>query len=155
LPAVANPNIEEFNFSSGEIMTHQMLLPMVVYVGYIWLINVVNFLVRFNAIRKGIVKRHYFKTFLGDPPPEKIIRLGRHLDNQYQQPILFLIASTLLITLNLVDSTSVALAWGYVISRFFHAFVHLGNNHVLARASVFAVAWFFVALLWIELLLRA
>lgn len=109
-----------------------------------------TFVVRFQAFRQKKVNPKYYKTY--DPsvglPPEFTIRMGRHYDNLLQVPLVFLITCIVCMMVGLNGRVPLILAWVFVGSRIVHSIIHLGRNHVLKRAGVFAFGWFVILALW-------
>lgn len=132
-------------------MNTQLVLPMVAYVLYMFALALFTFLSRVGAIKRGEISHKYFRAYSG-PSPDRLVIIGRHYDNQFQLPLLFLSGGILHTVLNQVSTFTLVCAWGFILSRLAHSYVHLGNNHVLRRAMAFAFGWFCVAALWAELL---
>jgi hypothetical protein len=133
-------------------MKHLLIFPMAAYVVYIWCLAVLNFIVRRRAVRAGQMHWKFFKTFTGDSIPERIIVVGRHFDNQFQLPMLFLITCCLHMIVDKVDHLTLLLAWLFVVTRFFHSLIHLGHNRILPRAMSYAAGWLMILLLWGQLI---
>jgi hypothetical protein len=132
-------------------MKNQIICPMVVYVLYMNIVAIYMFLTRVMHIKGGEVAMKYFKTYPSQNLPDRVVVTGRHYDNQFQVPILFLIAGSLHYSIGLVNSLTLILAWGFVFTRAIHAFVHLGSNHIPSRAFSFGLGWIMVSALWIQL----
>ena len=124
---------------------------MALYVFYIWCVTVFMFRTRVRSIKTGQVPLKYFKAYASEPPPEHVMVVGRHYDNQFQVPLLFLVTCALCIALGAVNTLTLVLAWAFVISRGFHAWIHLGSNHLQKRVMAFAAGWVAVLLLWAQL----
>ena len=133
-------------------MKTQLLLPMAFYVFYMWCSAILTFRTRVRAIKTGEVKLNYFKAQIGEPPSERTILVARHYDNQFQVPILFFITCLVHIQFDVVNSTTLALAWLFVFSRVAHAWILLGENNLRKRVAAFAFGWLLVVSLWIQLL---
>ncbi len=135
-------------------MKQQIIFPMLAYVLYMGCLSIYMFTARLNAIRGGKVSIKYFKTYSNPdvaPPPERAVVIARHYDNQFQVPILFLMACTLHFSIGMIDTLTLILAWAFVASRAFHGWVHLGSNNVIKRATAFGVGWLLLILIWIQL----
>lgn len=132
-------------------MKNEIILPMVTYVLYIGFVACFMFMARLNAIRGRNISMKYFKTYLTEQIPERMIVTSRHFDNQFQVPMLFLIGGAMHFSLGMVNSLTLILAWGFVVSRLAHAFIHLGPNHIPSRAIAYAIGWLLVVGLWIQL----
>lgn len=68
---------------------------------------------------------------------ENVVKASNNIDNQFQTPVLFYILSLLLYHLEAVTIFSLSLAWAYAVSRYVHAYIHLGSNYVPNRLRVF------------------
>jgi hypothetical protein len=110
------------------------------------------FITRARAVKNSQVSLGYFRTYSGVGLPDKVIAVGRHFDNQFQVPMLFLITISSHLTINLANNFTLILSWAFVISRCFHSYIHLGSNNVKLRVIAYAIGWFFILLLWIQLL---
>ncbi|MGE0528182.1 MAG: MAPEG family protein, partial [Bdellovibrionales bacterium] len=111
----------EFRLGSLPCMKHPLLIPMALYVFYIWSLALYNFRTRLRAIKNGQVSLKYFKTYADPAASERVIVVGRHYDNQFQLPLLFLITCALHLTVASEGPATLAFAWAFVISRFFHS----------------------------------
>lgn len=69
--------------------------------------------------------------------PADVVKVSNNIANQFETPILFYVLCILLYVIGGVGVTAVALAWAYVLSRYAHAVVHVGSNHVLTRFRIF------------------
>lgn len=132
-------------------MKNDIILPMVTYVLYMGIMACYMFMTRLNAVRGRSIPIKYFKTYPAEQLPDRVIVTGRHFDNQFQVPVLFLIGGAMHFSFGMVNSFTLVLAWGFVASRFAHAFVHLGSNHIPARATAYAFGWVLVTGLWLQL----
>lgn len=132
-------------------MNQQLIFPMATYVFLMWIATVYMFRVRVRAIKTGQVAPRYYKVHLGEAPPESVVVVGRHYDNQFQVPMLFFITCLACLQLGVVNSLTVGLAWIFVISRIIHSVVMLGRNKIMQRVTVFAVGWITLLLMWVQL----
>lgn len=134
----------------------QWTFPLFFMVLYMGGVGMANFLVRLAAAKRGEVPLGYFKHMdhSKHKVPDMVMVMGRHYDNQFQLPMLFLITGVLCIHLELFGILEVICAWGFVLSRFLHGLIHLGTNHVLKRAGTFALGWAFILVLWVMIALQ-
>jgi hypothetical protein len=135
-------------------MERYLVIPMALYSLYILALGILNFLVRRQAIRTGQIPLKTFKAYT-DPQPEKVIVVGRHYDNQFQAPMLFLICGVSHLALKQVDAFTVVVAWLFVATRLGHSLEHLGQNRIKFRAVLYGLGLAMIAALWIQLLLSA
>lgn len=136
------------------ISSYLMLMPMAVVVFYIWLLAAYMFMKRKKAVTEGRISAKYFKTYNSLDVPHDVVLLGRHFDNQFQVPPLFLVTATLLIFFEAVSYFSLFVAWLFVAFRLVHSYIHLGANHILRRAGVYAASWICVLVLWVLLFIK-
>lgn len=130
-----------------------LLYPMAFYVFYIGLSFIGVFLFRLKGARAREYSPKYYKNYADKSlVPNKYIIIERHVDNQFQMPMLFLITCTVLIALDRANSTQVLLAWLFIISRMIHSYVHLTYNHVIHRAIVYGVGLLIVMSQWAVIL---
>jgi len=133
-----------------------MVYPVAFYILYIFALFLTLAVVRVRGVKRGQIQLEYFSTYAGQRPPEWMVILGRHYDNQFQVPVLFLL--TCVAALNLPageDATFLALSWGFVISRLLHTAVHLGSNNVVHRLAAYAIGWLLLIAQWAQLVLMS
>ena len=70
-------------------------------------------------------------------PPE-VVKVSNNIDNQFEIPMVFFVLCLLFFGIGQVDLLVLSLAWAYVISRYAHAYVHIGSNYVPLRMRIFA-----------------
>jgi len=71
--------------------------------------------------------------------PEDVIKVSNNIANQFEVPILFYILCFVLYTINVAGTAAVVLAWLFVVTRYAHAWVHVGSNYVPVRMRLFMV----------------
>lgn len=124
---------------------------MAFYAFYICCLTVYMFRSRVRAIKAQEMPMNFFKVYKGDAT-DRVIVIGRHYDNQFQVPMLFFMTCLAHMAVNVVNTTTLALAWGFVVSRLIHSYVHLGGNKIRKRVIAFAVGWVLILLMWIQLI---
>lgn len=134
-------------------MNTQLIFPMAVYVLFMFCSGLLLFGTRLKAIQEGKVSIKYFKTFVAESLPERMVLVGRHYDNQFQVPLLFLITCLLQMQINMVSFVSVGLAWAFVLSRFIQSWFILGSSNVKYRALAFVSGWILVMTMWLQIAL--
>lgn len=120
-------------------MEKQLLIPILVYSLYILLFFFYVFKTRANSVKNKTTDVHYFKTYSSGQADERSILVGRHLDNQFQVPLFFFMLVVATLSLGLADIVLVMNTWFFVLTRFLHAYIHLGTNKVLHRAKAFGL----------------
>ena len=137
-------------------MTHQLVYPITFYVCALFGLLIWNFFKRVNAVKTKRVSGKYFKTYSDKTSmSEDLIILERHVDNQFQLPVIFMVTCTAYMALDKANSITVILAWAFVFLRLGHSYIHLGSNNVYLRASIYALGWMPVLTMWLTLAVRA
>jgi len=90
----------------------------------------------------------------GQQVPDIITKTSRNFNNQFEVPLLFYVVATLYISLDVMSSLSIALAWVFVISRLAHSYIHITYNHTLHRMIAFFIGFLAVLALWVNLLVQ-
>lgn len=74
--------------------------------------------------------------------PEDVVKVSNNIANQFEVPVLFYILCLVLYSTDGVGLVAVVLAWLFTLSRFAHAYVHIGSNYVPIRLRLFLVGCF-------------
>ena len=110
-------------------LTVHVLLTLVLF---IWLS-----VVKARARRAGLVDLEV-AALDNDAWPIEVRKVANNIRNQFQVPVLFYVVVFALIELSAVNLPAVVLAWLFVGSRFFHAYVHTTINVVPIRRGIFS-----------------
>ena len=105
-------------------------------------------LYRNTAIVRGAASERYFKTFTADQPAEWVERPIRTYMNLLELPVLFYLVCLLMLTTGRFDAVQVSLAWVFVVTRYAHAFIYIGFNHVPLRFVAFLCGVLTLAVIW-------
>ena len=71
--------------------------------------------------------------------PEHVVKASNSIDNQFQVPVLFYVVCLSLYQMGGVTTLALVFAGVFSVSRYFHAYVHLGSNFVPLRLRLFLV----------------
>lgn len=107
---------------------------------------------RIAAIKAGKAKPSQFRENRDEP--EESLFARNSLTNQFELPVLFFAVVLALHATNAANIITVVLAWFFVLSRYFHAWIHVTTNRIRYRRPAFVVGFVVLALLWIWLALR-
>lgn len=107
---------------------------------------------RNKAVMSRKVPQRYYKLYKEGDEPDELRLITRHVQNHFEVPPLFHMAVLLIFVTNNVTNFAVICAWGYVVARCAHSYVHLSSNVVLHRFLVFGVSLLFLLILWGHLL---
>ena len=74
--------------------------------------------------------------------PEDVVKVSNNIAKQFEAPVLFYVLCLVLYSINAADMVAIGLAWLFVLSRFAHAYVHIGSNYVPMRLRLFLLGCF-------------
>ena len=133
----------------------QFIYPAAVMVFYILIIGLFNFRTRLLSVLKEKVNPNYYKVLDSKEykVPEHVIRMGRHYDNQFELPMLFLITCVTCALLKVTNDLAIVAAWGFLLSRAAHTYFHLGSNNIIRRMLSFKAGWLCIVIMWIFILI--
>ncbi|TRY29376.1 MAPEG family protein [Aliiglaciecola sp. M165] len=69
--------------------------------------------------------------------PEDVVKVSNNIANQFETPVLFYILCLVIYLINAVDMVAMVLACLYAVSRYAHAYAHVGSNFVPMRFRIF------------------
>ncbi len=104
---------------------------------------------RFRAVKSGRVPIDHYKTYQDLREPDHVRVLSNHYSNLFEAPLLFYVATLVILITGRETVLTVGLAWIYVLLRIVHSFVHTTSNSVLWRFRVFGVSWMVLIALWV------
>lgn len=70
---------------------------------------------------------------------EEVVKVSNNIANQFEAPVLFYALCFVIYSINAADTVAIVLAWLFVLSRFGHAYVHVGSNYVPMRLRLFLI----------------
>lgn len=118
----------------------QILWPVLIQITLTIMVFLLLAVRKARAIKDGGVDRK--KTALhNDAWPDEVLKVSNNLQNQFQTPVLFYALCFALIHAGAVSISSLLLAWGYVLSRIIHAYIHTGSNYVPMRFRMFLLGF--------------
>lgn len=83
--------------------------------------------------------------------PEEVRQVQNNYINQFELPVLFYMAAALVLIFGLESWIFVLLGLGFVVSRYIHAYIHTGTNHIPTRFKAFLAGFICVVLQWVYL----
>jgi hypothetical protein len=132
-------------------MIHPLVYPMFGQVALTFIFALFMLYVRVTEIKKGKTSFGYFRTFTGEAS-ELVVKTGRHFSNLFEVPVIFFATVLLAIVMDLSDSAIYLFAWLFVISRVFHAFIHVFVKNIYPRMMAYMVGWICIIAMWINIL---
>lgn len=103
---------------------------------------------RFSAVRRGEIDPRFFRLYQGYEEPAVLRVHARHVANLFEAPVLFYLIVIIAVVTQQIGWLPLVLAWGYVLFRYAHSYVHLTSNNVLLRFRLFAASWGILIVMW-------
>jgi len=125
-----------------------LIRPVVALVVLTAIVGLLMVVYRNVAVIRGTATGRYFRTFTADQPAEWVERPARTYMNLLELPVLFYVVCLLMLATGRFDSVQVSLAWLFVITRYVHAFIYIGFNHVPLRFAAFLTGVLTLAVIW-------
>ena len=130
-----------------------MIYPMFATVLLTFIIGFAAMRARIASVRMKEINIGYYRLMQAQVKqniPERVTVTTRSFNNMFEIPVLFYIAGTLSLALDQVTTFSLIIAWGFVLSRIFHTWIHLSYNNILHRMKAYWIGLILVFILWIE-----
>ena len=132
---------------ADEVQSAALLQPVVALVVLTAIVALMMIVYRNVAVIRGAASQRYFRTFTDDKPAEWVERPARAYMNLLELPVLFYVVCLLMLA-GKFDSVQISLAWVFVVTRYVHAFIHIGFNYVPLRFVAFLTGVFTLAVIW-------
>lgn len=108
---------------------------------------------RIVAVRKKQLNYKIVQNLDYREMPQDMLLAGRSYDNQFQQPILFIILLGFLSFHSIETLIWMIAAWSYVALRFWHAFEHISARNLKRRTYAFGLSALLLMAMWLTFLL--
>jgi hypothetical protein len=124
----------------GDAMTEPILAPMLMLVGWTFVMWVWMYATRIPAMRAaGIDPAGSVGKADLEALPLRVQNIANNYNHLHEQPVLFYALCTWCVLAGAGDATNVALAWGYVALRVVHSGIQATTNFIPLRFGVFAL----------------
>jgi hypothetical protein len=108
---------------------------------------------RVAAVRSGRV--HPRDIALREPNwPTRVLQVGNAYQNELELPLLFYVLTILAYITRHADLLFVLLAWGFVVLRLMRAYVHVTDNDLRWRGSLYLASAIVLAVMWAVFIVR-
>ena len=108
---------------------------------------------RVDAVRSGRV--HPRDVALREPNwPARVLQVGNAYHNELELPVLFYVLTILSIITRHADLLFVLLAWVFVVLRLVRAYIHVTDNNIRRRGTVFLAGGIVLAVMWAIFIVR-
>ncbi len=121
--------------------------PMIAHAVLVLIVYLTVGIRRRNAVLSGEAKQSVFRERNAEPASSA--SAVNNLSNQFELPVLFHVVCLALFVTSGVSYVVVALAWLFVLSRYVHAYLHMGANLIRHRSPAFAVGVLLLVILWV------
>jgi hypothetical protein len=126
------------------------LPPMLALIALSYAMALAILFTRSAELIKGIRPIVYFEDFDGSGASAAVTRTTRQLANLFEFPVLFFVATAILVALGVQDMLLQKLFWGYALFRWLHAISHLFLNRLWIRTPIFAASNITLLAIWIR-----
>ena len=125
-----------------------LLVPLFVQVALTFGLAYWAGVLRVQVVRSGTVKAR--DIALGQPGwPEQATKVINAYHNQLELPFLYYLLIVMVMVVSPATPGMVLLSWLFVISRLFHALIHVTTNNVSRRFFVFLAGAVILTLMWL------
>ena len=127
---------------------HTILLPPTVLAfltGFVWLRMGSD---RLGELRSRRIHPQQVATAKQMGETLQIVQSADHFRNLFEVPVLFYALCGFLAITKLTTLLLLACAWGYVVLRAAHAYIHLTSNKVVRRFQVFVASTIVLYVMW-------
>ena len=131
-----------------------MIYPLSMMLLLVLILFCLLFVARMTALYSKAVDFKYFQLFKGAQAPDYLAKVTNNVNNLFEVPPIFYMAAILVLVLGIETDSMVFNAWGFVITRYVHSFVHVTLNNYLMRGGIFTVSIGFLIALWVEILIK-
>lgn len=108
---------------------------------------------RIRLVVTGKVKPGVMKYVNHDAMPKRVALLSRSYDNQFQQPLLFILLMLVLIQFQIAGNSWYWGAGVFVVARYWHAVEHVQGSHLLRRTIAFSISSLTLWVMWLGVFL--
>jgi hypothetical protein len=127
---------------------HSILLPptaLVVLTGFVWLRLGSD---RLGEMRSRRIHPQQVATSKQMNETMQNVQSADHFRNLFEVPVMFYALCAFLAITKLTTLLLLACAWGYVVLRAAHTYVHLTSNKVVRRFQVFVASTIVLYVMW-------
>lgn len=132
-----------------------MIYPMIAMFSLTLFVLILLFKARVTSVAKRQVRASYFLTYAsGGPEPAHSVALSQNFKNLFEAPVLFYVVCLVVLITGAESLYLPILAWGYVLTRGLHTFIHIGSNNLHWRIGAYMASWLCLTGLWAGLALE-
>ncbi len=129
-------------------MSYSIFWPAIAMVAVTAAIWVRMYFVRIGEMRTRRIHPQKVATSRAAAGVLEDVATADNFRNLFEVPVMFYAVCCALAITDTVTSLQLALAWGFVIARALHSFIHVTYNRVMHRFVVYVVGTLFVFAMW-------
>lgn len=122
-------------------MDKLIFLPVVIQIALTLGLYIYLAVAKSRASKLGLVDESR-RALYDDAWPNNVLQINNCIRNQFEVPVLFYVLIIVLWLTNSINIYIHLLAWAFVVSRLFHASIHVGSNYVPLRRKLFTAGCF-------------
>jgi len=129
-------------------LEHAILLPptaLAFLTGFVWLRLGSD---RIREMRERRIHPQKLATSRQRSEALQNVQSADHFRNLFEVPVLFYVLCGFLAITQLTTMLLLACAWGYVVLRAFHTYIHLTHNTVIRRFQAFVASTIVLYVMW-------
>ena len=130
-----------------------ILLPVFLHFLLVNIVGVRMGRARFISVRSGETKRADI-VLDSRKWPDRLRQISNNFDNQFQAPMAWYACIAFLLVTGFVDKIQVILAFGFLLSRVVHSFIHVTTNKLPDRFYAFMAGLVCLGAMWAWFALR-
>ncbi len=134
---------------SHATQTTAIFWPMIAHIILVYGVYFFLSVRRVRAVKSGKATVGQFRENIVEPPESQFAR--NNLENQFELPVLFHAVCLALFVTGNATLYPVLLAWGFVLSRYAHSYIHIRTNRIRHRRPLFIIGFLLNGLLWLWL----
>ncbi|UJX26984.1 MAPEG family protein [Pseudoalteromonas sp. CF6-2] len=123
-------------------------LPSAVLIVLIFILLFSTFYCRFKLVRTRQITIAQLVNKDFSNASHYVTLLGYSYDNQFQQPVLFMLLNALVLMFGLESYASLILSWMFVAARYWHSYEHVINKSILRRTIAFGLGSITHLMIW-------
>ncbi|PLA74552.1 hypothetical protein CYQ88_05585 [Hydrogenovibrio sp. SC-1] len=135
---------------SQKIAQPLIFFPLLLLVFLTFYVGVRMLFLRVKAVKQDGLVPQYFQFNRGAKLPPYLIQCEQHYQNLFELPVLFYLLVITLFVTQQVTVWQLFLSCVFVVTRFWHAWEHLGSNFLIRRRNAFLIGSLVLIVGWVS-----
>lgn len=81
--------------------------------------------------------------------PDDVLKYGNNMQNQFETPVLLYAGAGMSLALGAVNWVMAGAAVAYIVTRFWHRWIHVGSNRIAKRFKVYLYGIIALSVFWL------